>query len=145
VHPYFGQTVRVVHRYGAGAIRAETADGKVLLLRSDWTELGESAPPLTVDGQAVRLGPQALRELVRWVDKIVEADPSQGGDRRKVGPGRRLDTSWDHGRGLSAGAGTACRLGGEDRRGGAQDAAGVVEQAGAPTVDGGGPGPRGGV
>ena len=125
--------------YGAGAVRAETADGKVILLRLDWTELGLGRPPLELDGRPVRFAPEALRELVRWVDKHLEATGEQSGSCKEVGHGLRLDVSSDHGRGLSGVGGAA------DRSAGAQATAGVVEQAGAPAVDGGSPKPRGGV
>jgi hypothetical protein len=134
-----------VRPYGAGAVRAETADGKVILLRLDWTELGLGCVPLELDGRSVRFAPEALRELVRWVDKRLKATGGQSGSCKKVGHGQRLDISSDHGRGLSGVGGAAGRLGAADRSAGAQATAGVVEQAGAPAVDGGSPKPRGGV
>ena len=101
VHPYFGQTVRVVQAYGVGQIRAEAADGQVILLRLEWTELGDCCARLQVDGRPVRLAPEGLRELVRWVDKHMGGVAGRD-SCKKLGHGRPLGMSSDHGRGLPA-------------------------------------------
>lgn len=132
VHPLFGQTVRIRSRHGPAALWVETAGGRVAIVPRSWTDRGDNAIPLEVDGRAVRLAPEALRALAAWVDDRRGVAGASSPDRRKVGHGRELDMSSDHGRVLSATTGAQVRHASAPR-----DAA-VVEQAGAPGTDGGG-------
>jgi len=67
VHPLFGQELGVRSSYGTNGVWAETADGKRRLLPLAWTSLRPRREPLELEGQAVRLAPNALLELAGWV------------------------------------------------------------------------------
>jgi hypothetical protein len=67
VHPLYGQQVEVVERYGHHALRVEQPDGQLRLLPVAWTDLVPRPAALAVQGRAVRLAPEALRELGAWV------------------------------------------------------------------------------
>ena len=67
VHPFCGERVEVVARYGRHALRVEQPDGQLRLLPIAWTDLAPRPAALAVNGRPVRLAPGALRELAAWV------------------------------------------------------------------------------
>jgi len=107
----------------------------VFLLRLAWTELGNQGPALEFEGAPVRLAPEALRELSRWVDSRLDTigDP----DRKKVGHAGRLSIPSEHGGGLSTERAAADSALAKDNSYRNPGAAAVVEQAGSPTIDDG--------
>lgn len=138
VHPRFGQKIRVLRAYGAAAVWAETEDGRLTILRVDWTDLGPARPALAVDGREIRLCPEAVRELARWVASrlaATRAEKKGSANRRKLGHRPALDPTVDHGGGLSepkpAGRSQRRRRSAQARSGRRGADAAVVEQAGA--------------
>ena len=67
VHPLFGQELAVRSSYGPDAVWVETTDGKLRLLPLAWTSLVPRRESLEIDGQVVRLAPEALLDLAAWV------------------------------------------------------------------------------
>lgn len=62
--------------HGRRAVWTETSDGAQRLVPLRWTTLHPRADPLALNGAAVRLAPEALRELAAWVGaRVPEADP----------------------------------------------------------------------
>ena len=80
VHPWYGQCATVLGRHGQG-LRAELPDGRTCYLPLAWTDQRPRPSPLELNGQAVRLAPEALRSLAEWVhtradrQKLDVADP----------------------------------------------------------------------
>ena len=86
VHPRFGEEVAVVSAHGRNAVQVETFDEQLMFLPLAWTTLRPRAEPLTVSGCAVRLDPDALRELATWVAaRVVEEEAHHGRDGQEVG------------------------------------------------------------
>ena len=72
--------------YGRSAVWAETSDGKLRLLPLAWTSLYPRPEPLTLDGRAVRLEPEALRALSAWVSARLECKKLDSTDREDQKP-----------------------------------------------------------
>lgn len=86
VHPRFGEEVAVVSVYGRSCVRVETVDEQLLLLPVAWTTLRPRAEPLAMEGRAVLLAPEALRELAAWVAaRTREAQAHDGRHGQEVG------------------------------------------------------------
>ena len=86
VHPRFGEEVSVVALYGRSGVWAETLDGTLRLFPLTWTSLHPRPGPLEVDGQTVRLSPEALRALSAWVGVRVDVeglDPTDREDQKR--------------------------------------------------------------
>ena len=135
--------------YGRDAVWVETSDGKLRLLPLAWTTLRPRPEPLAVEGRAVRLAPEALRELTAWVAaRAPEPEASDGGriaaggttneGGQEVGHFDKHMQTRDPDGAPSDPAGGPARGGGGDVRAGARDPsrrdppAAMVGQAGSP-------------
>lgn len=67
IHPLYGQELEVVRSYGADGVWVELSSGERRLLPVRWTSLRPRRDPLQVQGQLVRLDPDAARQLSCWV------------------------------------------------------------------------------
>ena len=73
VHPWHGEDVRIVRDCSVGTVWIERelekdgAVGEVRIVPRTWTSLVPRAAPLLVDGKPVRLDPEAVLELARWI------------------------------------------------------------------------------
>jgi hypothetical protein len=84
VHPRFGEDLAIVGAYGRSAVWVETFDGGDLrMLPLSWTSRHPRPEPLASQGRAVRLAPEALRELAAWV--AARASDAETAIGRKVG------------------------------------------------------------
>lgn len=67
VHPWHGETVGVLHRYGDNAVYIEREDGVRRIVPVSWTSLVPRVVSRLADGRAVRIGPEVALELTRWI------------------------------------------------------------------------------
>lgn len=85
VHPLYGEQVEVIERYGRHGLRVEQPDGQLRLLPVAWTDRAPRPAALVVQGQPVRLAPEALHELAAWVAARIRR--SESPERLDVGDG----------------------------------------------------------
>jgi hypothetical protein len=67
VHPWHGETVGVLHRYGDNAVYIEREDGVRRIVPVSWTSLVPRVVSRLADGRGVRIGPEVALELTRWI------------------------------------------------------------------------------
>jgi len=67
VHPWYSETVGVLHRHGEKAVRIERENGIRRIVPVSWTSLVPRVARRLCDGRAVRIGPEVALELARWV------------------------------------------------------------------------------
>jgi hypothetical protein len=79
VHPRFGEEIAVIRVCGRNGVLVEFGEGESAVLPARWTSLVPREPPLTNEGRAVRLAPDAARTLAAWVRARLD-------ERRKLGP-----------------------------------------------------------
>ena len=135
VHPLFDQPIEISRSYGPDAVWASTSDGRLTILPVAWTDRVPKLDVPTVCGKEVRLAPDSLAQLARWVAaKIIGAT-----DRRckrldsEIAGELPLNGDGADGREASLGkAERATRDGRTNDGGGGAGPAAVVEQAGAP-------------
>ncbi len=104
----------MVADYGRHAVWAETSDGKLRLLPRVWTTLQPRPEPLAAHGQAVRLAPEALRELAAWVSARTDRARPDGGKKLASGIGGSEKVRDGEG-GAGGGARSAAAVVGETR------------------------------
>ena len=100
----------MVSEYGRHSVRAETGDGVLIQLPLAWTTLIPRPDPLELQGQAVRLAPEALYELAKWVAARVSGTQPSDGRKLAVGTGRS-DNKGNAGRTPSGARSTAAVVG----------------------------------
>lgn len=67
IHPHYGQEVRVIRAYGPNALWVEAEDGTLNILPAAWTDLRPRVDLSQVSDRAVRLAPEAAKELAAYV------------------------------------------------------------------------------
>lgn len=86
VHPYFGQPIFILRR-GSEAVWVELQDGRCTILPVEWTSLHPRPRPLKHRGRSVRLAPESLQALSRWVTARLEGEATAG--RKLTGEGEK--------------------------------------------------------
>ena len=67
VHPFCGDTVRVLKPYGPDRVWVEHAEGDVRIIPVAWTDLWPRCDVAAVGDRKVLLTPLVLRGLAAWV------------------------------------------------------------------------------
>ena len=131
----------MVSAHGRNGVRVETLDEQLMFLPVAWTTLRPRAEPLAVDGRAVLLAPEALRELAAWVAARTREKAHDGRHGQEVGHFDKDMENREPDGGLSdepadqqeESGGVDARQGERSSPGG-DSAAAVVGQAGSPSV-----------
>lgn len=109
-----GQEVAVRASYGRDIVLVEMDDGELRRLPVGWTSLCPRRDPLKHRGRAVRLDPEALLQLVGWVEARVERPGPLGSEKLapqiREGENRMQDVQ-----GTKRGAGSADAMVGQTR------------------------------
>ena len=72
MHPWCGETVRILKAYGPDGLRIERANGDEHIVPRDWTDLHPDLNGSCPEDPARRLNLGALRDLARWVATRIE-------------------------------------------------------------------------
>jgi hypothetical protein len=67
VHPWHGETVGVLRRFGSNGVWIERASGERRVLPESWTSLVPRVPSRLAGGRAIRIAPETALELAQWV------------------------------------------------------------------------------
>jgi hypothetical protein len=142
-HPHCGEKVSIIASFGPDMVRVELADGRLRLLPVRWTSL---CPAWVSEwrGRQVRFPVESLRALAKWVSARVTGS---GSNRQKLGHFDKRPHKVAPDDALREGIGRT-GVHGARGRGGTSDGSGssatdaVVEQACAPSTDGGSRCPR---
>jgi hypothetical protein len=86
VHPCFGQPL-FIQRRGSEAVWVELQDGRCTRLPVEWTSLHPRPRLLKYRGRSVRLAPESLQALSRWVAARLEGEATAG--RKLNGEGEK--------------------------------------------------------
>jgi len=68
VHPWCGETVAVVRRFGDDALVVERNDRERRIIPVSWTSLVPRLVCRLGNGTQVRIGPEVALDLTRWVE-----------------------------------------------------------------------------
>ncbi len=80
VHPWHGETVGVLRRFGSSGVWIERASGERRVLPESWTSLVPRVPSRLADGRTMRIDPETALELAGWV--AARLDEAKKGSER---------------------------------------------------------------
>ena len=72
VHPWHGENVAVLQSFGDRAVSVEREDGDRRIIPVSWTSLVPLVSSRLSDGRTIRISPQAVIDLSRWVSSRLD-------------------------------------------------------------------------
>lgn len=113
VHPRYGEKLLIVSTYGRHAVRAQTGDGKTVLIPVEWTTMTPRAAALRLYDKDVHLSPKALCDLANWV--AAHRPQVQPLDGKKLAEHSGRSENKEHAGGYSTGPSSTITMVGQAR------------------------------